>query len=56
MLYLVLGKNLSTFYILCLFNIFRIIARIIIVIAINTNIHGLYSNFIYCETFNNYNY
>ena len=56
MLYLVLGKNLGTFYILCLFNIFGIIARIIIVVAINTNIYSLYSNFIYRETFNNYNY
>ena len=56
MLYLVLGKNLGTFYIPCLFNIFGIIARIITEVAINTNIYSLYSNLIYCETFNDYNY
>ena len=55
-LYLVLGKDLGTFYILCLFNTFGIIVGIIIVVAINANIYSLYSNFIYCETFNNYDY
>ena len=56
MLYLVLGKDLGTFYIPCSFNIFRIIVGIIIVVTINTNIYSLYSNFIYYKTFNNYNY
>ena len=56
MLYLVLSKNLGTFYIPYLFNIFRIIVGIIIVVAINTNIYSLYSDLIYCKTFNNYNY
>ena len=56
MLYLVLGKNLSTFYILYSFNIFGIIVGIIAVIAINTNIYSLYSDLIYCKTLNNYNY
>ena len=55
-LYLVLGKNLGTFYILYLFDIFRIIAGIIIVVAININIHSLHSDLIYYKTFNNYNY